>query len=146
MRKMILKFTHKRLREYPVSGGPSTLRVSVIRQDLEEYTKMIMDALSWHGVAMVEFLVSSRNNIPYFMEINPRYWGSLRLPIVSGIDFPYYHYLMARSENFNKMVRYKTGIKARWLLFGDILWLLTSKKENKYKQFFAKQKKKTYMI
>ena len=108
------------------------------------YAKKIMDALSWHGVAMVEFRVSSNNEVPYLVEINPRYWGSLRLPIVSGIDFPYYHYLMTIGEKMNFSFNYRLGIKARWLLFGDIMWFATSKDKNKFQRFFKFKEKNMY--
>lgn len=142
--EMVFKFTHKRLREYPEGGGPSTLRISTKQKEMEEYAKKIMDALSWHGVAMVEFRVSSKNKIPYLVEINPRYWGSLRLSIASGLDFPYYHYLMTKGKELKNVGNYNLGVQARWLLFGDILWFITSKDEKKFKKFFKLVGKNLY--
>jgi predicted ATP-grasp superfamily ATP-dependent carboligase len=134
--KMLIKFTHKRLREYPEGGGPSTLRMSTENEEMEEYAEKLMNSLSWHGVAMVEFRVSSEDNVPYLVEINPRYWGSLRLSIVSGLDFPYNHYLMTIGKNLEYKGKYNLNIQARWMLFGDILWFYTSKEKDKFKKFF----------
>jgi hypothetical protein len=42
----------------------------------------------WHGVAMVEFKIDRRDQLPKLMEINGRFWGSLQLAIDAGVDFP----------------------------------------------------------
>ena len=117
-------FTHKRLREYPSSGGPSTLRESVKFPEMEKYATTLLKALDWHGVAMVEFRVDPRDGKPKLMEINPRFWGSLQLAIYSGVDFPYLLYKMAMDGDVEPIFEYKTGMKARWLLLGDILWFM----------------------
>ena len=77
-----------------------------------------MDHINWHGVAMVEFKVSS-DGIPYIMEVNPRFWGSLQLAIDSEVDFPYMLYKLAIGDRVQKVDGYKVGIKNRWLL-GDL--------------------------
>lgn len=58
------------------------------------------------------------------MEVNPRFWGSLHLAIVSGADFPYLVLKMARGEMFEPVLHYPVGKRCRWLLFGDILHFL----------------------
>ena len=74
--------------------------------------------MKWHGVAMVEFKVSS-DGIPYLMEVNARFWGSLQLAIDAGVDFPYLLYKLTLGESPGKASGYKIGIKTRWLL-GDL--------------------------
>ena len=144
--KMQLSFTYKRLREFPEGGGPSTLRVAIHRADIEQLAKKIMDYLQWHGVAMVEFRVNKETGVPYLMEINPRYWGSLRLAIASGLDIPYAHYQMALGKKITVKNTYKEGTLARWLLFGDIMWFLTARNRNKVKEFFKPHKNIHYDI
>jgi len=114
-------FVHKRLREYPVTGGASTLRESVIRDDIREMARSLLKALDWFGVAMVEFKVDPRDGIPKLMEINPRFWGSLALAVEAGVNFPHLLYRMSRGEDFSPVERYKVGVRCRWLLPGDIL-------------------------
>jgi len=58
------------------------------------------------------------------MEVNSRFWDSLYLGIVSGIDFPYLLYQMAMNGDIHPVLNYRTGIKARWLLPGDIMNLI----------------------
>jgi len=117
-------FVHKKLRMYPVQGGPSTLREGVDHPQIMEIGLSLLKSLNWVGVAMVEFKVDPRDGIPKLMEINPRFWGSLQLAIVSGVDFPYLILRMARKESFEPVVRYEVGKRSRWLLLGDILHFL----------------------
>jgi predicted ATP-grasp superfamily ATP-dependent carboligase len=114
-------FVHKRLREYPTTGGASTLRESVKRNDILEMGRSLLEALEWFGVAMVEFKLDPRDGIPKLMEINPRFWGSLSLAIAAGVNFPFLLYRMSRGEDIDPVERYHVGKRCRWLLPGDIL-------------------------
>lgn len=120
------RFTHRRLREYPITGGPSTLRESVRHDQIEELGIQLLRSLQWYGVAMVEFKVDPRDNQPKLMELNPRFWGSLALAIHAGVDFPYLVYKMAMGEDFDPVLEYEQGVRCRWLLPGDILHFLTN--------------------
>jgi predicted ATP-grasp superfamily ATP-dependent carboligase len=60
------------------------------------------------------------------MEINPRFWGSLQLSILSGVDFPYLLYKMAVNGDVDPVTDYPEGVRCRWLLPGDILHFLTN--------------------
>jgi predicted ATP-grasp superfamily ATP-dependent carboligase len=122
--KVKAAFVHRRLREYPISGGPSTLRESVFHPQVLELGLSLLKALDWIGVAMVEFKVDPRDNTPKLMEVNPRFWGSLQLAIFSGVDFPYLIYRMAKGESFEPVLTYEVGRRCRWLLPGDIFHFL----------------------
>jgi predicted ATP-grasp superfamily ATP-dependent carboligase len=119
-------FIHKKLRMYPVTGGPSTLRQGVHHPQIMELGISLLKSLNWVGIAMVEFKVDPRDGIPKLMEINPRFWGSLALAIYSGVDFPYFILKMARGESFDPVLHYPVGKRCRWLLFGDILHFITN--------------------
>jgi predicted ATP-grasp superfamily ATP-dependent carboligase len=114
-------FVHKRLREYPVGGGASTLRESVRHDELRDMGETLLKALNWFGVAMVEFKFDVRDGRPKLMEVNPRFWGSLALAVASGVNFPHLLYRMARGEQFASVETYRVGQRARWLLPGDLL-------------------------
>jgi predicted ATP-grasp superfamily ATP-dependent carboligase len=130
-------FVHKRLREYPVTGGASTLRESVRHDDIRDMAKTLLDALGWYGVAMVEFKIDNRDGIPKLMEVNPRFWGSLALAIEAGVNFPYLMYRMSRGENFKPVEHYQVGKRCRWLLPGDILhFIYNTRHEKNWSQFF----------
>ena len=117
-------FIHKKVRMYPVQGGPSTLGEGIEHPQIMELGVSLLRSLNWVGVGMVEFKVDPRDGIPKLLEVNPRFWGSLQLAIVSGVDFPYLILKMARKERFEPVLRYTVGKRFRWLLLGDILHFL----------------------
>lgn len=118
---LIASFTHKRIREYPVTGGASTLCESCLRPHISEMGIELLKKLNWYGLAMVEFKVDPRDNTAKLMEINARPWGSIQLAIYAGIDFPYLLYNIALNKKVSRVKNYKTGVKFRWLIPGDLL-------------------------
>lgn len=117
-------FMLKRIHEVPFTGGPSSLRESIYEEKLKEYGLKILKELNWHGVAMVEFRRDRRDGEFKFIEINPRFWGSLALSIFAGIDFPYLLIKLAQGQDLVENFNYKLGIKSRWL-FGEFSYLLS---------------------
>ncbi len=80
-------FQHRRLREMPISGGPSSLRVSeAVDPALLTMSARLLTAMEWTGLAMVEYRVGADG--PVLMEVNGRIWGSMALPVLAGMDFP----------------------------------------------------------
>jgi predicted ATP-grasp superfamily ATP-dependent carboligase len=120
---LIVLFMHKRLREYPVTGGASTLRISVWNKRLAEYSIKLLREMNWQGVAMVEFKLNEKNGSVNLMEVNGRFWGSLPLAINAGVDFPYLLYKVIMEKCTFTIEGYKLGFTQRWLIPGDILWL-----------------------
>jgi len=131
-------FVHKRLREYPVHGGPSTLRISVKYPELAKLGVKLLKYIGFQGAAMVEFKMDPRDNTPKLMEINPRLWGSLQLAIASGVNFPLYLVKLALDGDVEEVTDYKEGIIARWLLPGDILHFLSNPERFSLKPSFFK--------
>jgi predicted ATP-grasp superfamily ATP-dependent carboligase len=122
--KLVAKFSHRRLREKPPSGGVSVLRESIpVDPAAGEYAEKLLNALNWHGVAMIEFKLDQRDNTPKIMEINGRFWGSLQLAIDAGVDFPAILIKTLENEPIEPVVNYKLGVKTRWLC-GDLDVLL----------------------
>lgn len=117
---VLASFTHKRLREYPIQGGPSSLRQAVSHEQAEKDAITLLQEMRWEGVAMVEFKVDPKRDTPYFLEINPRFWGSLPLAIHAGVDFPFLLYKWAMNQKFTPP-KSKIGIMMRNLLPADIL-------------------------
>ena len=73
-------FMHRRVREYPATGGVSSCAESFYDARLEFYGTRMLDALHWHGVAMVEFRRDARDGEYKLMEINPKF-----SPAVQGL-------------------------------------------------------------
>lgn len=113
-------FTHRRLREYPASGGPSTLRVGVDQPAMAAVARRLMDHLGWHGIAMLEFKLDRRSGEAVLLEVNPRFWGSMYTPIVCGVNFPLLLCDVATGVPFAPVLTYRTDVRARFLLL-DLL-------------------------
>jgi len=118
-------FIHRRIREYPVEGGPSTLRESIIHDQVRHDGARLLQHLHLTGVAMVEFKIDSRDGKAKLLEVNPRFWGSLALAINAGVNFPYLLTLMAMDLDFPPVLDYRLKHFCRWLLPGDILQLFS---------------------
>jgi predicted ATP-grasp superfamily ATP-dependent carboligase len=111
-------FAHERIREKPPEGGISVLSCSVaVQGELERYARALLDAVQWHGVAMVEFRQTPAGEY-YLMEVNTRFWGSLQLAIDSGVDFPALLLAACEGQDMPAYVPYREGQQLRWLL-GD---------------------------
>ena len=90
--QLVWHFAHERLHEGTGGGlgSGSFYRKSVIAPPaLLAAAKALLDELSWHGVAMVEFKYEPASGRYWLMEINPRLWESVALAIDAGVDFPY---------------------------------------------------------
>ena len=129
-------FCHKRILEKPPSGGVSVLCES-IKEDLSAKTSAtrLLESLGWSGSAMVEFKKEYETGIPYLMEINARFWGSIELAVKSGVDFPKDTVNMINGNDLNMDIgNYKVGVRCSWLngIF-DHFYLLM--KSNKIKDF-----------
>ncbi len=114
-------FSHRRIRERPPAGGVSTLSESTsLNEPLQKAAEKILKQTGWQGPAMIEFKIAP-DGVPYLMEINARFWGSLQLAIDSGIDFPYLSCNMGRrrDDDVSAQGRYKVGVRNRWFL-GDL--------------------------
>ncbi|MGV7120276.1 carboxylate--amine ligase [Sphingopyxis sp. 550A] len=87
-----LRFQHERLREYPASGGISTLCRSVPLSDHRaqmEKSEALLRAIGWEGPAMVEYRHDAASGRYWLMEVNGRLWGSLPLASQSGAHFAF---------------------------------------------------------
>jgi predicted ATP-grasp superfamily ATP-dependent carboligase len=95
-----------------------------VNEVLSECTARMMKKLNWHGVAMAEFKIDSRDGSAKLMEINGRFWGSLHLAIASGVDFPYMLINLLAGIEVPKSKQYRLGVRCRWLL-GDLDNMMT---------------------
>lgn len=112
-------------RAWPRSGGNSCYRESAhLDPKMKRYAENLLEALSWHGIAEVEFRLDSRDGVPKLMEINPRFWGSLCVAINAGVDFPYLLYKIAVDGDTQPVFNYKIGVKGRF--FEQELYYLVS--------------------
>jgi len=111
----VAKFQHRRLKEAPATGGVAVVAVSEeVDLELFQSSMTLLRALEWEGVAMVEFRVDHETASAVLMEVNGRFWGSLSLPIMAGVDFPLYYWQLIHGERPAVPPQYKVGMRWRW--------------------------------
>lgn len=84
--KIITGFGHKRLAEYPISGGSSVYRENYENEGIRAISEKILIATEWSGFAMFEFKLTPDNEI-YLIEVNPRIWGSINQGLQNGVNY-----------------------------------------------------------
>lgn len=107
---------HQRLRETPETGGSSWAAKSIYSAPLFESGMLLLDALGWHGPAMVEFKVDSTTGKPYLIELNPKLWGSLDLCIASGVNIPLDLVKIASGKELEPDFTFERGVHFYWPL------------------------------
>ncbi len=118
-------FAHRRLREKPPSGGVSVYSESVAADPaLVERSRRLLERMNWNGVAMVEYKLDASTGVPYLMEVNGRFWGSLQLAIDAGVDFPALLVEAALGASASAVTSYRVGVRSRWW-WGDVDQLLS---------------------
>jgi len=86
--RIYLPFQWERVREVDPRGSGSSARKSVpLDPELAEASSKLIQAAGFEGIAMVEYKRDGDGR-HILMEINGRPWGSMQLPISSGVDYP----------------------------------------------------------
>ncbi|GLT02906.1 hypothetical protein GCM10007897_43340 [Sphingobium jiangsuense] len=96
--RALLRFQHRRLREYPATGGISTLCAAVPPGEHAEQMRLseaLLAALGWRGSAMVEYRHDPETGRYWLMEVNGRFWGSMALASQCGVCFAWEEYRRA---------------------------------------------------
>lgn len=102
---------HRRVREYPITGGPSTCCVSVYDQQRVETAYRLLQSFHFTGIAMVEFKGDC------ILEVNPRIWGSFPLTDCAGSSFAVSYARAAAGEPIDWVAEdYQNHVKMRFLL------------------------------
>lgn len=116
-------FCHRRIREYPISGGPSACCISIYDEKKVAQAVSLLQALHFVGIAMVEFKGER------VLEINPRVWGSFPLTEAAGSRFAEDYVRAASGEVFPRPDdAYRRGRRMRFAL-NDTLSILAHLKK-----------------
>jgi predicted ATP-grasp superfamily ATP-dependent carboligase len=88
------------------------------REETLETGRKLTSALKYNGVANIDMFYDTRENQVKILEVNARFWGSLRGSYVAGVSFPYLACLAALDIPFSapdyELTRYihpKTALK-----------------------------------
>jgi predicted ATP-grasp superfamily ATP-dependent carboligase len=85
-----LTFQHRRLREWPPTGGVSSFCEAVhptLHAAQMDKSEALLRAIGWQGPAMVEYRHDPATGRYRLMEINGRFWGSIPLAYHCGAHF-----------------------------------------------------------
>ncbi len=118
----VATFQHRRERSYTYAGGASVYRRAVDVPALERHGLALLEALDWHGPAMVEFRRDADDGSFRLLEVNPRFWGSLPLAVHAGVDFPSLYYDLAADRLDEPVFDYDVGVGCHTLV-GELSYL-----------------------
>lgn len=112
--ELLAAVCHRRVREYPIGGGPSAMCESLEDERLVGHARALARELRWTGVAMAEFKREADGGYR-LLEINPRFWGSLPLALKAGVNFPQLLCRMAMGEPAGSLRIGRAGARVRFL-------------------------------
>jgi hypothetical protein len=69
----------------------------------------LIAACNYHGVIHFDMRIDQRTNEPLLIEANPRFWGSLRHSVWSGVNFPALGLALARGEDVSRQFKPAVG-------------------------------------
>ena len=111
----IAAFQHRRLKEVPHTGGAAAMAVAEsVDPQLKSMALSLLRGLDWEGVAMVEFRHDRATGTASLMEVNGRYWGTVALALMAGVDFPAYEWQIAHHKTPVVPATYDVGLRWRW--------------------------------
>jgi len=110
--EIIIGFGHKRLAEFPASGGSSVYRTNYDDVRMELIAAKVLKITNWSGFAMFEFKLTQANEL-YLLEVNPRIWGSINQGLQNGIN--YFETLLGKVK--------KAGGRARNTYLSPLIYL-----------------------
>ncbi len=128
---------HKRVREYPISGGPSACCESFYDEELVRMSERLLRKLDFVGMAMVEYkldgnVISADN--AYLLEINPRVWGSFPLTFVAETSFVSDYVELSEGKVVSHPLNnYNSGARMNFIL-SDLAAILSLIKNGRIKE------------
>jgi predicted ATP-grasp superfamily ATP-dependent carboligase len=139
---------HQRIRLTTPVGGVSVVKEAMygtpISTTMRQEAQKILSKIVWSGPIMFEFKEDKEDGKLKLMEINGRFWGSLPLAVLSGVDFPYLYYKYGRGDNMMGEISFTQKASSRHFV-GDVrfLWKVLFDK-NQLREAFYPTKRKAF--
>lgn len=109
--RLINAVCHRRVREYPITGGPSSCCESFYDEKMIETAYTLLSSFGFRGMAMVEFKGE------YILEVNPRVWGSYPMTVCCDSGFTEDYAAASAGEKVEYTPgAYKQGVRMRFTL------------------------------
>lgn len=112
--RLVARFQHLATRTWPRAAGSTASAVSVRPDErlMERAARMLSSAGYW-GIVEMEFLDDGDG--PTLIDVNPRYYGCLALPLRCGVNLPAAWHAVATDGPLPEPQPYLTGVGYRWL-------------------------------
>lgn len=108
---LINALCHRRIREYPITGGPSSCCESFYDEKMIENAYALLSSFGFKGMAMVEFKGE------YILEVNPRVWGSFPMTVCCDSRFSEDYAAVCMGEAVEyRAGGYTQGVRMRFTL------------------------------
>ncbi len=109
--KLINAVCHRRIREYPITGGPSSCCESFYDEKMIENAYRLLSSFGFKGMAMVEYKGK------YILEVNPRVWGSYPMTVCCDSHFTEDYARSSMGERVEyQPASFKQGVRMRFTL------------------------------
>ena len=129
--RILAAICHRRVREYPFTGGPSTCCVTEYDEARIAQAAKLLQSVGFVGLAMVEFKGDR------ILEVNPRIWGTFPLTVFAGAGFCERYAAAARGETVSYAPKnYPVGLKMRFF-WNDLAADLDLLRHRKFKAGFS---------
>lgn len=112
-------------RWFPVSGGSSTLNITVDNADIVKSCTKLLQKINWRGAADIDLIYDPRDNTAKIMEINPRVSGSVKICFAAGVNQAKQMLELVYGQEVTEFKNYRMGQRLRCSQT-DVLWFLKS--------------------
>lgn len=82
--KMLTYFIQKEILSYPYHGGSGVILENIEDKRLIEYTERIVRESNYSGWGLVEYKYSNRIEDYVFMEVNAKFWASIKFALINN--------------------------------------------------------------
>ncbi len=131
--RIVAFFQQKVIRTDELDGtGTGIEGVSApISSELRAYCECLVEALGYHGIGCIQFMVDEKSGAVAFLEVNPRMDSTAALPYHLGYDYPRIAVEIAAGDTPDPLTKaYRTGKHYYWL-YGDVLNWLDCRKQGR---------------
>ena len=112
--RLVSRFQHLARRTWPANAGSTALAVSVEPDEaLAARAASMLAGAGYWGLAELEFLATERG--PALIDVNPRYYGCMPLPLACGVNLPAAWHAVAVGDRLPAPAPYRVGVTYRWL-------------------------------
>lgn len=119
-------FTGRKLRQRPPRFGECRVGESVPVEPIVRDGERLLRALNFYGISQVEFKFDARDGRYKLMEVNPRAWSWIGLPIGMGVNIPYAFFCDALGVDIP--VQAMPSLRAAYVsLYDDLYWSLKAR-------------------